>query len=205
MGYMDTVRDAFGVFLHPKSATSRSMSIGDSLKFYYKIMIIPLILGVIVSYLLGSAAGVGLTLAGTIAAYFIILYPLGILVDGGIYHILIGKLFKLYRAGYARVVSAYTYGIIPSIFIAWIAMPLYSAHAAATPTLSATYVAGIVLLTIFGIWSFIIILFALSNQLQISKLKAFGTLILEGVIVSIIVFAVIFAFGAAFLPSLTGA
>lgn len=204
MGYMDTIRDAFGVFLHPKSATSGGMSIGASLKFYYKIMIIPLILGVIVGYLLGSTAGIGLTLAGTMAAYFIILYPLGILVDAGIYHILIGKLFRLYRAGYARVVSAYTYGIIPSIFIAWIAMPLYSTHAAVMLTLSATYVAGLVLLAIFTIWSFIVILFALSNQLQISKLKAFGTLILEGAIGSIIVFAVIFALGAASLPSLSG-
>ena len=89
MGYTDTLGKALRVFLNPKAATSNSMSVGDSLKFYYKLMPIPLVLGLIVSFLVAKfiAPLAGYGIVAMIAVYFIIGFPLGIIIDGGIYHI----------------------------------------------------------------------------------------------------------------------
>lgn len=205
MGYTDTLGKALRVFLNPKAATSNSMSVGDSLKFYYKLMPIPLVLGLIVSFLVAKfiAPLAGYGIVAMIAVYFIIGFPLGILIDGGIYHVIIGKLFKLYRGNYSRITTAFAYSIIPMLFTGWLSLPLIASaggHMHAV-TISLAYAAGVVLVAIFSIWSFVTLLFGLSNQLKISKLKAFGTLLLNWLIVLVITFAIVFTFGVAFLGS----
>ena len=200
---MDTLRGAFGVFLHPKSATSTSMSIGQALKFYYTIMIIPLILGLIVSYLAATfiPSALGLALIALIAVYFIVGFPLGILIDGGIYHIIIGKLFRLYRADYSKVTTALAYSLIPTLFTGWLSLPLLASAGGPVSGVSmgASYIVGTVIVAIFSIWAFIVLIFALSNQLRMSKLKAFGTLVLNGVIVLAVIFSVELALGLSVL------
>ncbi len=193
MGFADTLKGAFNAILHPKSGTTQSMSIGGALKFYYTIMIIPLILGIVLSYVFGGAA-TGLLTAGTVALSLIITIPLSILIGGGVYYLIIGLLFKMFKADYSKVVTAFTYASVPYVFLIWIIAPL-------TGSLSLAEI-GLVIEIIAGIWSFITILFSLSNQLSISKIKAFGTLVLETVIVGIITFVITFAVGASLFGSL---
>ncbi len=193
MGFADTLKEAFNAILHPKSGTAQSMSTGGALKFYYTIMVIPLILSIILGYISGGAA-VGLLIAGSAALSLIVSIPLSILIGAGVYYVIIGSLFKLFRAEYSKVVTAFTYAVVPYVFLMWIITPLTASLSLAT--------VGSVIEIIAAIWSFITILFALSNQLSMSKLKAFGTMVLEGVIVGVIVFIITFLVGASLFGSL---
>jgi hypothetical protein len=194
MGFSETLKEAFNAILHPKDGTTQSRSVSGALKFYYMVMIIPLILGIVLSYLLGGST-LGLVAVGTIALSLIIMIPLSILISGGIYYVIIGMLFKMFKADYSKVVTAFTYAVIPYLFLIWIITPL-------TSSLSSLAEIGIGLEIIAIIWSFITLLFALSNQLSISKLKAFGTLLLESIIVGIISFIIVFALGVSLLAPL---
>jgi hypothetical protein len=194
MGFSETLKEAFNAILHPKDGTTQSRSVSGALKFYYMVMIIPLVLGIVLSYLLGGST-LGLVAVGTIALSLIIMIPLSILISGGIYYVIIGMLFKMFKADYSKVVTAFTYAVIPYLFLIWIITPL-------TSSLSSLAEIGIGLEIIAIIWSFITLLFALSNQLSISKLKAFGTLLLESIIVGIISFIIVFALGVSLLAPL---
>jgi len=197
---METLKEAFGVLLHPGQGTKRQMSIGEALKFYYSVMIIPLILGIILSVAMGAA-----TFAVSVIIVYIISLPLVILIDAGIYHIIIGKLFRLYKGSYDRVVNAFTYAIMPAVFIYWIVLGLTGGSSAlstgglalgVSTAYGAVSIAGLILTLIFGVWSFIVMIVALAGQLNMSRLKAFGTLILEGVVIGIIYLVIIAAMGA---------
>lgn len=194
MGFSETLKEAFNAILHPKDGTTQSRSVSGALKFYYMVMIIPLVLGIVLSYLLGGST-LGLVAVGTIALSLIIMIPLSILISGGIYYVIIGMLFKMFKADYSKVVTAFTYAVIPYLFLIWIITPL-------TSSLSSLAEIGIGLKIIAIIWSFITLLFALSNQLSISKLKAFGTLLLESIILGIISFIIVFALGVSLLATL---
>ena len=194
MGFSETLKEAFNAILHPKDGTTQSRSVSGALKFYYMVMIIPLVLGIVLSYLLGGST-LGLVAVGTIALSLIIMIPLSILISGGIYYVIIGMLFKMFKADYSKVVTAFTYAVIPYLFLIWIITPL-------TSSLSSLAEIGIGLEIIAIIWSFITLLFALSNQLSISKLKAFGTLLLESIILGIISFIIVFALGVSLLAPL---
>ena len=193
MSIMDNLKSAFDVLLHPGKETKKGMSIGDALKFYYSVMIIPLILGVIVSLALNASnLTVGVISVAGILLSFVVLFPIGILVDAGLYHLVIGRLFKLYKGDYSKPVMAFTYAMMPSVLVYWLVGPLTSKAgflgglAGVAPALGATYVVGEVLSIIFGIWSIVIMIIALSNQVAISRLKALGTLLLEWIIIGII-------------------
>ncbi len=207
MSYMETLKEAFDVMLHPGQGTKRQMSIGEALKFYYKVMIIPLIVGIIFSFAMGAIfAGAAVAALSVMILYYIIAFPIGILIDAGIYHIIIGKLFRLYKGSYDRVVNAFTYAIIPAVFVYWIVLGMTGSSIAlgagghlalgASSAFGAVGIAGLILTLIFGVWSFIIMIVALAGQLNMSRLKAFGTLILEGVIIGIIYTVIIAATGA---------
>lgn len=190
MTFVENWKDAVDIVLHPVRSTSMKMTIKESLKFYFSIMIIPMILGIILSIII-QIWYVSLV----VVLYFLLIFPISILVNAGIYHIIIGRIFRFYKGNYTRVVNAFTFSLVPTVFIYWIVIPLvfnsnfmiFKLGASATTT---SVLVGFVLITIIEVWSFIIMLFALSNQLSISKLKSFGTLILEGVIVFLAVVAV---------------
>ncbi len=201
---MDNFKKAFGVLLHPGKETKRSMGIGDALKFYYSVMIIPMIIGIIFGAVMGviSPGLMAVSIVGVII-YYLIMFPLSILVNAGIYHVIIGKLFKMYKGKYDKVVSAFTYAIMPMVLVYWIILPITGGATAlnsgsvlgSAATIGAAFAFGLVLAIIFGIWSFVVMVMGLSNQLNMSRLKAFGTLILEGVIVGIIYIVVLLATG----------
>ena len=211
MTFTDNLRRAFDAMLHPGKATKKSMGIVEALKFYYKVMIIPLILGVIVSLALNTAnLVVGVAAVAGILITFIVLFPLGIIVDAGIYHVIMGKLFKIYKSDYSKPVSAFTYAIMPSVLVYWIVGPLVSRNGflgslgAAAPVLGAAYMVGAILSIIFSVWSFIVMVIALSNQLRMSRLKAFGSLLLEWLIVGVVAVVLVSILAVAFVAPVVG-
>ncbi|MGC8495875.1 MAG: hypothetical protein ACP5MX_01560 [Candidatus Micrarchaeia archaeon] len=179
---------AFDAILHPGTSTKKAMSIGDAIKFYYSIAIIPLVLGIIISIAIGThvsklmpfGAVAGLAMAALLFAMYAVIMPIGIVIDSGVYHIVIKRLFNMYNKDYRAVFSAFTYAMIPAILFYWLIM---------IPVL------GFVVLLLMGVWSFIIEIIALANLLSMSRLKALGTIILEGIVVGIIVFIIALVVG----------
>ena len=203
--FVDSYRKAFGIMLHPGKNARGALSLGDALKFYYTIAIIPLILGVALSLLTnasflgvfgglsgssaltnGAAApGNGLSFALYMIAFFLVLVPIGLLFDTAMYHVIIKSLLKIYNKPYATAFTAFTYAIIPGIMVYWL-LPLG--------------ILGFLVILLFGIWSFVVEIISLSNLLSISRLMALGSLILDEIIVMLIVYIIIAViFGALLL------
>lgn len=161
------IEKAFKVTLSPGNGTARAMSMRDSLIFYYSIMVIPLILGVLIRLLLGGPAA-----AGLLALSLIVIVPISLFVNSFIYHIVIGKLFNLYKSDYWKVFSAFTYGVVPVVLVYWfISIPIL----------------GGVIVGLSAIWGYIVQIIALSNILHMTRLKAFATTLLSGAVVAIII------------------
>ena len=203
--FVDSYRKAFGIMLHPGKNARGALSLGDALKFYYTIAIIPLILGVALSLLTnasflgvfgglsgssaltnGAAApGNGLSFALYMIAFFLVLVPIGLLFDTAMYHVIIKSLLKIYNKPYATAFTAFTYAMIPGIMVYWL-LPLG--------------ILGFLVILLFGIWSFVVEIISLSNLLSISRLMALGSLILDEIIVMVIVYIIIAViFGALLL------
>jgi len=186
---------AINVMLHPGEATKNQMSVGDALKFYYILAIIPLILGVIISLVFGahvsSSLMAGIPLGGllggalvlSIVLIYIVVLPIGIIISSGFYHLIIKSLFHMYKQNYNAVLAAYTYAMVPLVLIYWLV---------SVPIL------GTALVLLFGLWSFIILIIAIANQLIMSRLKSLGTILLSNIVLSIIIFVIIFTFALLF-------
>ena len=158
---------AFNVTLSPGNSTAKAMSMRNSLRFYYAIMVIPLILGVLISPPLGGPAA-----AGMLALSLIVIVPVSLFVNSFVYHIIVGRLFNLYRSDYWKVFSAFTYGVVPVVLVYWlIGIPIL----------------GLVIVGLSAIWGYIVQIIALSNILRMTRLRAFVTTLLSGVVVAIVI------------------
>lgn len=101
----------------------------------------------------------------------------GVLVGALIIHV-IGKLFRTYKFNYSKTLTAMIFAQTPVAFFGWIPFVNFAVI----------------------IWSFIIAIFALSNQQQITKMKALISLIIPAVIIPVVFVGIIIALsGTAFL------
>ena len=179
---VDELKEGFNIMLHPKSATQKERKISEALAFYYKIIIIPLILYIILALAAPSKYAPGLIAApfsGSLVIggilTFLVITPLSIFVFAFLYHIF-GKLFKAFNNPYSNTFTATVYGMVPYILFYWLSpVPL-----------------GALVLIIFDIWAFIITILALANQQKTSILKAFAAVITPAAIISLIVVGALF-------------
>jgi len=177
---VDELKEGFNIMLHPKSATQKERKIGEALAFYYKIIIIPLILYIILALTVPSTYAVGL-LTGLFSGTHVIIgilsllvaAPINLFVSAFLYHIF-GKLFKAFNNPYSNTFTATVYGAVPSTLFYWLS-PVF----------------GLLLLIIFGIWGFIIAIFALANQQKTSALKAFAVIVVTFVITIAIILLIV--------------
>ena len=188
----DELKEGFNIMLHPKSATQKERKISEALAFYYKIIIIPLILYIILALafppiyetklLTGPSSAFtgffpGVSVIGGILALLVTI-PISIFILAFIYHIF-GKLFKAFNNPYSNTFTATVYGMVPYILFYWLTpIPL-----------------GLLLIIILDIWGFIITIFALANQQKTSVLKAFAVAITPIVIILLIVAGALFSLG----------
>jgi len=182
---VDELKEGFNIMLHPKSATQKERKIGEALAFYYKISIIPLILYIILALVVPSTSAAGLSTlsaglssaSGMLAIFgilmLLIIIPISIFVNAFLYHIF-GKLFKVFSNPYSNTFTAMVYGIVPTILFYWLTLIPF----------------GSLVLIIFGIWAFIVMIFALANQQNTSALKAFAVIIVTAIIIGIIAFII---------------
>ncbi len=206
MKYTDYLRFWIDVLMHPGKATKHVMSISEALKLYYRLSIVPMVLGLVVVCVVGGFNPFGASSRGTFRAMypsllfgvrsvnstlagiaylmllFLALIPIDILINSAAYHLIIGKLFRIYNKKYNSVVTAVLYGTLPSLLVYW----LYPAG-----------FFGVIVVAVFGLWGLIVEIISLSSQLGMSRLKTLGTFVLYIVIVAAIAFVFGFVFAVA--------
>ncbi len=202
-------KKALDIALHP-SSVSESYSIGDALAFYYKAAIIPAIAAAVLGFLLFFAFGslafgifsifdtllggivavagvvIGLVGAAMGLAYILLFIPIGIIVDGAIYHFFAKTLFKLWKNDISKTITATMYATFPAMLLVW---------AFFIPIL------GMVVAIVVSIWSFIILIISMARQQQVSGWRAFGGILISSIVLGIIIVVIEFIF---LLPFSTG-
>jgi len=187
-------------FAHPVELFEKTKGEGvfSSLKYLWFISLAPFILGgvgiylflgalvnLLVGYLVASGVPTGtITLTFTTVqtllvvlgwgVYLFVITPIILLITAGIMHLFI-KLFKG-SGSYADTFRTFVY--------------------ASTPAVILFFLGGLA-----GIWSFILSLFGLSINHEISKLRAFLALLVGGLVVGIIGSILVFVIGMFFAPA----
>ncbi len=191
MDFLGYLRFAWDRMLHPgKNTESRSTS--ESLKLYYKVMIIPMIAAIIVALivnftvglgplassgtlgLLPSGAGIAAAILGPLLA-FVVLIPIGIIVDAAILQFFSKFLFKIWRGDFSKTTAAMTFGTFPIVLFYW---------------LESIPVIGYIILA-FSIWSIVVEVISLSRQHKISAGRAFLGWVLPMIIVVVVAIVVV--------------
>lgn len=200
MSFLDYTKKALDIALHPGNI-NESYSVGDALAFYYKAAVIPAIaaavLGFLLLFALGSIAlglfsylsnilgiaalgGVLLGIVGAVIglAYVLLFIPIGIVLDGAIYHFFAKTLFKLWNKDISKTITATMYGAFPEMLFIWaIFIPII----------------GPIVLFAAGIWSLVVLIISMARQQGVSGWRAFGGILISGIILGVIIMVLEFA------------
>ena len=201
MELKNSIKAAIRAMLHP-SMNVKTMNIGNALKFYYRVSLIPLILAVIVNLAVFLIFGYsqfmnfGLTMPvahalstfgfafaifkaiGYPILYLLALVPLSLLLNAGVYQLFSKFLFDLVKRDYHRTLTAYVYAEMPCVLLFW----LFNIP-----------IAGFIILMIAAIWSVIVLVISLAKQQGINVRQAVGTWLLSVTMVMLVVMLVVFA------------
>ncbi|MGC8730574.1 MAG: YIP1 family protein [Candidatus Micrarchaeia archaeon] len=181
------LKKAINIMLHPGEATKETMNVKEALKFYYKVGLLPflifLIVGLMESIIIGwnyhVVAGVIFgSMVFIVFLSYLVIIPLGLLVQAGLFHLIIGKLFSMYKGSFNLPFTAYVYGTVPFLLVP-LALVLIILFGFALALI-------IIIMIIMTVWSLIVSIIAMANQLGMSKTKAFAVMLLNGFIVSFI-------------------
>jgi hypothetical protein len=187
---VDEAKWTWGMMFSPGRFTKKRMSIGDALGFYYRLVIIPLIISLILGVLVGVAAsavlshfvgilgffgglGTAAVAIGVVAMLLLVFIPIGMFISAALLHFFGKYVFRQFRSDYQATFAAVVYGEAPVILFFWIAI---------IPVIGLLYI-------LIDIWGFIVEIFALSNLQKTSKLSVVGVMI--GTVVVILVIAII--------------
>ena len=188
---LDEIKEQLAVMLHPNS-TIKIRDVGNSVGYYYKISVIPVILLLTFLTVLGMTAGpfsaglaaryVGTSISiGTIVAgidielliFIWVIVPIGLLISAVILQIIGGNLFKIFKGKYDGTISVLVYGAAIILLFSWlIFIPII----------------GGVLLALLIIWSLIVEIVGLVKVHKTSRLAVFGLMIGAVIIISLLIF-----------------
>lgn len=172
---IDEVNKGIDIMLHPGEATARKMDIRHALEFYSKLAIIPFVLTVVFYFVFVNST---LLIIPIVLLIFIIVLPVGYFIDAFIYQLFGKFILRQFTTNYRATFSAVVYGSVPSVLFIWLEN---------IPKIGSIF--GLIL----GIWSFIVLLFALSNQQKISKFTAFVVLLISVAALVIVVAIILYA------------
>lgn len=175
---VDDLNRAFNAIIFGiKTETFRIMSFKEAIAFYYKYSLLPLILLIIMSYVLtgsilsvipGFSGSSGVVIASLILVWIAV--PLLMLIQTALIYV-VGIIFKFFKNDLPKTFAAVTYGTIPLVLLLWLtSIPIY----------------GKFILVAIEIWSFIILVIALSEQHEIGILKALVSAIIANIIISLL-------------------
>jgi len=180
---IDELKEAVNIMLHPGTATQKERSIRAAIAFYYKVLVVPLILYIILALAIPKTTLSSFMPSPLFTVILLIVSPLGLLAVAGLYH-LFGKLLKVFNNPYSNTFTATVYSTVPYVLFIWL--------------LAFTNIANLMLLVgieiiffIVLIWEIIITIIALANQQKTSRLRAFAVWLVTIIVVIIAYLAVI--------------
>lgn len=193
MSFGEDLRFAYGILLHPSAASRRRMEIGECLKFYYRLTIIPFILFLLFGYVsnrMGFYNSRFFTLIGPTAGtvfidvlFFWIAVPLGVVLNSFIYQLVSKFFLRIWRGTLDRTFQAVLFGQLPPVLFYWL-IPIP--------------IARVAYLVLFPIWGLVVIVISLSVQQRVTRLQAFAALMAVLFLV-ILMFFILFS---ALMPSI---
>ncbi len=191
MIFVDDLKWAIGVMLHPGQNTKKSMDSIESFIQYYKASVIPTIFAIIIEILLAGvlasplsnsipklplighliasfagAIAVTLLIASTLALVWIFV-PIGFIFNSLVFHIVGKYLFRVFKNEYDTTATAFSYSAAPLAVLSW--------------TIVIPFVGIAIVLMAIG-WQVTILVYSLANQENISKAKASLLIFVLGII-----------------------
>lgn len=187
MIFVDEMRKQLDVMLHPGSMIKKGMSFGGALRYYYKVVAIPMVVYIVLALILGSTgmlhntgllgpASGSLYIVGTGILLFVVLEPIGLFVDTAIFQFFGKYVFRKYKQGSNITFTAVTYAALASMLLYW---------------LSLIPGAGLVIAIVLSIWSLVVLVIGLSKLQKISGKASLGVFIGSTVITIVIVMVVV--------------
>ncbi len=194
MIFVDDLKNAIDIIMHPGKSTSKKMKIVDSYKLYYKVSLIPAVIFVILAALASSVIGSALTASGISAGagtaalilfglvFLWIIEPIGLLVDAAILHLFGKFLLKTFKGTFDDTFAGFVYGQLPLISLFWVALIF----------LLVSPVVALLIFILLALWSIVVAIIALANLNKTSRLVVIGTFVVEIVVILIIEFLLFF-------------
>lgn len=202
MMFIDELKKAFDIMTKPSKATKETMDIKGGLVFYYKVLLIPMVIAIIVGIIGIVALSYSWTGLASSILDLLVLVPIGFFIGAAWLHLFGKFILKTFKGTYVNTFNGAVYSYMPYVMLFWLSMIVsVFAIGSISPTgVSAVAAAGAAVASIIAIisviWSFIISLFALANQHKTTKLKVFITQIVAAIpIIIIVLIAAFFAIG----------
>ncbi|BCS91170.1 MAG: hypothetical protein ARM1_0627 [Candidatus Micrarchaeota archaeon] len=129
--FLESYKNAIDVIMNPIIHTNDTMTIKSGIINLYKLGLIPLLLCIIINILLASLipnySNLRIINSLSITTYGIILalleyipVPFALLIYATVYHLIIGKILRIYRSDFSHVYTAFVYGGFPYTILFWL-------------------------------------------------------------------------------------
>lgn len=196
MIFLDQIKAQLGIMVHPGARIKKGMKVGEALGYYYKTAVIPMVIFIILGLVfknVGSFSGLEAVVGAGNSSFlvvllglfiFLVLEPLGLLIDSAIFHLFGKYVFRKFRQDWSVTFTAMTYSVATVILFYW---------------LSVIPVVGTFLLLVFSLWGLIVLIIGLSKLQKISGMASLGVVIGTVVIVAVVALIIAIGVAAAFL------
>ncbi len=182
MEIFDNFKKALDRCTNPNKNTDK-MDVMDAIKYYYKVMILPMIASIVLALIGGSVAlspivsGMfGIVNAVFAAVSFLILFPIGMLLSAAVIQLFSKMVFGIFKGNYSKTFTAMMFGTLPVVLFYWL-----------------TYIPILgMLILLFAIWSIYVTTVSLSKQQNVSIGKAFLGWLIPTVILAVIELVLMF-------------
>ena len=216
--YMDIVKDfkdGLDRIIHPNKNRDK-MSIEKALRFYYRVMVLPLIVSLVLGFIFGSfygpmslfslfgpVSGHGGILSGILSVVyvlliFLVLIPVEIIINAAILQLFSKLIFKIWKGDISKTVTAVMFSELPVVLFYWLLFIPIVKYVVIIPIIIATILALLITI-ILELWSIYVLVVSLAVQHNISKLRAFAGWLLPIVILFVVVevlIILVFALGS---------
>jgi hypothetical protein len=183
MEIFDNFKKALDRCTNPNKNTDK-MDVMDAIKYYYKVMILPMIASIAIALIVGSVATLspistgafGIVSAVFAAVSFLILFPIGMLLSAAVIQLFSKMVFGIFKGNYSKTFTAMMFGTLPVVLFYWL-----------------TYIPILgMLILLFAIWSIYVTTVSLSKQQNVSIGKAFLGWLIPTVILAVIELVLMF-------------
>lgn len=171
---IDELKEQIDVMLHPgKYVKGRNTK--ELFGYYFKVIILSLLLSLIVAYLFPNTSSPESFIITVVAIllYFLIITPIGILIETYLLNLCGRSVFKSFKGNTNDTLTPVVYASTVIMLFYW---------------LDELPIIGKIIGYISILWAFIVLLLGLSSSQKINKISAFAAMALANIILIIIVF-----------------